>query len=1029
MFEKFLKFFIDNARLNYLLFFLVFAIGIWSYQKMPKEVFPSFEMDSISITGKYTGSSVEVMDKMAVVELEKELKTLEGLKEMTSVITSGSFRIILEFQKGINRYETLNKVKDAISISTPNLPSDMTEPKANLVVRNRDLIDISIISDTLNTDQMKPIAQKIEQDLYNIKGISQIDIFGESEKYYEIKINEDSLLAYGINPSDFFNTIKTISYIFPIGKIEDSNKQFYVSTSNGPKTETELKNTIIKVSNKVVKIKDIASIKEKYEDSSTLYSFMGKNSISLKIKQQDTANALEIAKEVKQKVNKFNQIQNEVFLEISDDNSKRVLNRLNIVSSNITLGVILIAILVMLLINRRMSAVITIGIPTSFVIAAIYMYFTGYSINMITLVGVLIAIGIVVDDAIVVSENIQQHIEKGEDPKTAAINGSKEVFKPVTIASLTTLFSFLPILMISGTMGEIMKLIPIAVSSLIVASLIESFIFLPIHASHILNNKSKVTSWEIPNKIYNKIIHFNIKYRKTFIVTFLILVPLLTYVSMTNTKFQMFPKFDSTDVKISIKGNPDNLLGKSYEIVKHIENDLLKNQKQLSIKNVSSIAGYRRDAGSNTETGSSVMYMTVELQDLKPQTFVDKYITSNLALYQAGFDGERDKSSSQIAKMLNEYIKQNNLKQKYDLEEIIVIQRRVGPVKSDIKVGLVSKDQDLIKKSIEQIENKMKTINGVTTVQNTIKYGIDEIKLKINDYGKSLGISESQIGSYLSDIYLIKEKTKVTTTVEMIDVKVQSVNKNEYKKLKNIKIPYSNSYVKLGDICDISITKSFQSLTKDKGLVNFYIYANVDPKIVTATEVTNLLQPTYEQLKKKGIKLVFKGEEEKKKELKSDMLLATGLALVLILFSMLYLFNSFKESFLVMSVIPFSLLGVFVGHFVMGMNLSMPSIVGALGLAGVVVNDGIIMLTYLKKSKNLEEMMLKATKRFRPIIITTVTTIIGFSTLIFFPSGESVIFQPIAVSLGFGLLWGTVLNLIYLPVMYSFIKKFKKETV
>ncbi|MGE3592136.1 MAG: efflux RND transporter permease subunit, partial [Arcobacter sp.] len=207
---------------------------------------------------------------------------------------------------------------------------------------------------------------------------------------------------------------------------------------------------------------------------------------------------------------------------------------------------------------------------------------------------------------------------------------------------------------------------------------------------------------------------------------------------------------------------------------------------------------------------------------------------------------------------------------------------------------------------------------------------------------------------------------------------------------------------------------------------NFYVFANVNPEIITASEVLKELQPTLDEIEKTGIKIVLKGEAVKNAELRRDMLLATALALILIMISMLYLFNSFRETFIVMSVIPFSLLGVLVGHQIMGLNLSMPSLIGSLGLAGVVINDGIIMMTYLKKAKTMNEIFERATKRFRPIIITTVTTLIGMLSLILYPSGEAVIFQPIAIALGFGLAWGTVLNLIYLPVLFTLTHKLRK---
>ena len=307
--------------------------------------------------------------------------------------------------------------------------------------------------------------------------------------------------------------------------------------------------------------------------------------------------------------------------------------------------------------------------------------------------------------------------------------------------------------------------------------------------------------------------------------------------------------------------------------------------------------------------------------------------------------------------------------------------------------------------------------------------GIDEIKIKVNPYGEQLGLTESFIGNYLSNLYLLKKKAVSFDEKEMLDIKIKSQNKDDYESFKNTKIPLANgSFVTLYEVVELNTLKAFEQLLKDEGIKNFYVFANVNPDVITSSEVIKKIKPLLDEIEKDGIKLVLKGEAEKNAELRRDMLLATALALVLIMISMLYLFNSFRETFIVMSVIPFSILGVLIGHQVMGLNLSMPSMIGALGLAGVVINDGIIMMTYLKKAKTLDEIFDRATKRFRPIILTTVTTVVGMLTLILYPSGEAVIFQPIAIALGFGLAWGTVLNLIYVPILYTLTHKLRKVT-
>ena len=1026
MFERFLRFFVENSRMNYTLFALVFALGIYSYNKMPKEIFPTFDMDMISIKGSYVGASVDILDKMAVTQIEDNVKSLEGIIDTTTVISPGKFSIILELQKGKDRYAMANKVKDAVALTTVDLPSDMDEPSVTVVERSRDLINISLTSQKLNVDGMKKFADDFKSKILTISGISEVTIFGDSDKYYEILLDDKKIEAYDIDKSELFNTLGTLSYIFPIGKIEGLTKHYYVSTYNGAKSANELANTLIKLSNGSLYLSDIAQIKKRYQDSNTLYSFNGKNALSLALKQLDSANAMQISKDIAKLIKQVQPSQKEIQISISDDNSERIKERLDIVGSNIAIGIIFIVLLVWLLINARMSFIIFLGIPTSFVIAAFYMYIFGYSINLISLVGVLIAIGIVVDDAIVVSENIQQHIEDGMPPKEAAIQGASEMVKPVTIASLTTLFSFLPVLMISGTMGEVMKLIPIALSALVVASLIESFVFLPIHAAHTLKSGAKVTNWSYVNNIYSEVIHFFMRWKKSFLIIFIILVPVLTVVAIKTSKFQMFPTFDADNIKISIKANQNTTLEESFAIVKKIEQDLINNKELYHIRSIDSRAGYRRDSGSNTERFPYVMYMTVELNKLAPSNFLDNYVTPYLSVYYNKEERTRTKSSQEITKDLEIFLSKSNYKKTFNLTDLVVLERKVGPIKADIKIGLVSHDNEKIIKAIETLTKKLVSIDGTKSVANSAKFGIDEIKLKVNSYGQKLGITESNIGSYLSNLYSSRKKSVSFDDKEMLDLKIESLHKDDYENFKNTQIKLQDGkIVRLSQICDFTIQKSFEQLTKDNGEKNFYIYANVDTKIITSTEVMEQLEPLLIQIKKSGITIVKKGEAKKKKELARDMMYAAILAITLIMLAMLYLFNSFRETAILMSVIPFSFLGVLIGHKILGLNLSMPSIIGALGLAGVVINDGIIMMTYLKKAKNIEEVFFRATKRFRPIVLTTITTLIGMSSLIFFATGQAVIFQPIAIALGFGLAWGTILNLIYLPVLYTFVRGLK----
>jgi multidrug efflux pump subunit AcrB len=566
---------------------------------------------------------------MAVKELEDEVKNIDGISSMATTITPGKFSIYLELEKRVDKYATADKVKDAVAIAQQNLPNDMDEPVVRVLEMRRVLLNIALLSKGVTHDELIKKSEDLKDKLSSIKNVTEVIIYGNSDIYFDIKINTNKLKALNLDEKLVANSISKLSYIFPIGMIEDSTKgHYYISTFNGKKDALSMENTLLQIGDKKVYLKDIATIKKRYADASTMYSVDTKNAIDVSVKQSEEGNAIEIAKEIDKLVKELNKNEEKISYVIHNDHSTSIKDRLNIIVSNILLGITLIALLVMLLINTRMSFVITLGIPTSFVMGAFYLYISGYSINMISLVGVLIALGIIVDDAIVVSENIQQHLEEGKSPRDAAMQGASEMFKPVTIASITTLFAFIPSLMMSGTMGEVIKLIPIAVSVLVLASLVESFIFLPIHAAHLLKKDSPVQSWERVNRIYSKIIHLFIKFRKTSLLLFIVLIPLLIVLGIKASKFQMFPTFDASSVNISLKADVNTKVEDTDKILKLIEQDIYENKDRFYIDHVGAVAGWRIDGAMKSENYPYVGMLTLELHKLKAQNFVDKFITS-----------------------------------------------------------------------------------------------------------------------------------------------------------------------------------------------------------------------------------------------------------------------------------------------------------------------------------------------------------------------------------------------------------------
>jgi multidrug efflux pump subunit AcrB len=1027
MFDGIIKFFIENYRVNYTLFFLIFAVGIYSYTKIPKEISPVIEPDSITIRGSYQGASVDSLNTMAVGEIEDEVKNITGVESVSSIITPGKFSIILELDKRVDKATVTRDVEDALSLIKVNLPSDMDDPVIRGVAHSRSIMQISIQSLSVPRDRLKELSKNVKSKLLSLKDISDVTIFGDSELFYEVLIDEKKVNAYNLSVSEVLRLFSEVSYIFPLGKIDNIKEPYYISIHNDKKFSSELENTILNINNQQIVLKDIASISKKYEDASTLASTDGKNSITLAISQNPKGDAIAITEDINKLMSKMKI--DDVEFSVRMDASTIIKDRLNIVISNIIFGVLLITLLMAVLINIRMALVIALGIPTSFVMGAIYFYLTGHSININSLIGVLIAIGIIVDDAIVVSENIQQYIEKGYSAKEAAYLGAKEVAKPVVIASITTIFSFIPLLMISGKLGEIVQLIPIAFSALVVASLIESFIFLPLHATHILSSNSKTRSWERVNLLYQKALGFLVYYQKSFLMTFLIIVPLLIFYGVQKSKFQMFQPFDDSSISITFKADPTTTLEESLNIVQTLEKEILKQQKRFFVKQVSSTAGYRRSATGTTEIYPYVGYISLELHKMKPENFVDKYITPYLSFYYDPKGRIRDISSQNISKDLRVWLKEQKYEQKFHLNNLMVVENKMGNTKADIRIGVISDDYQKAIKAVRTIEDSFSKIEGIEYFGNDIKVGTDEIKLKLNRYGEELGITEKLLGNYVSKLYLSLKIATIYDGKELLDVKIKSFNfKDDLESFKKLEIPLqNNTFVKLEDICEFEKVTALEMLVKDDGHTNFYVFANVDPFKTTATEVLQKIEPTIQKLKEEGLELKLKGEAEQKKSMQSEMILASIVAMILIFLSILYLFDSIRETLIVMSVIPFSILGVYVGHFIMGINISLPSLIGTLGLAGVIVNDGILMMATIKTATHKDDIFTLAARRFRPIVLTSVTTIIGLSSLIFFATAQAVTFQPLAIAIGFGLLWGTILNLFYLPTLYNFLLGYKNH--
>ena len=586
--------------------------------------------------------------------------------------------------------------------------------------------------------------------------------------------------------------------------------------------------------------------------------------------KNEKANAIKLVEKVKQEVANYNAQYKDVEIETFYDTSILIKNRLNTVISGIMFGLLLVSIAIYILINKRVAFIVVLGIPTAILMGVVFLSFTSYSINMITLIGALLIIGILVDDAVIIAENIQRHIAQGEDKLQSAIDGTKEVLVPVLASSLTTVFAFIPMLMLTGEIGEFLKMIPVAVVVLIIASLIESFVFLPIHGLHTLSSNDKELDWSRANALYKKCLEFILHHKKTFVFTFATSITILTVLLISNMRYQMFPDFDADRFFIKGKFNVNHTVEEVYEKTKVIEQNLLAFKEELGLKNISYTVGLRTDNQEEVEIKPSVFQFNIEVQERLPQNFVDGYITPIFSFNGQNEERTREKSLDEIVLYLTQHFKNF---QPDGLIEFAVKKEGAGITANDIEILLSTHDQKLLTQTIASLKSELKSIDGIIFVDDTAKKGIKELKVSVNAYGQSLGFTEAGIASVLSSSYLKAAQVKGLDEQGIVEFITYDQNKNDFRQLESfeIQVPNSSQQVSLSEIATFEYFTNFDSLYKRNGVNIKSVVANVNNKIITSSEVLKLIDEKLNTIKENGVEVILLGEEEQNKQMAQEL--------------------------------------------------------------------------------------------------------------------------------------------------------------
>ncbi len=1023
MIKTIIEFGLKKPILNHFLLFFILILSVFAYFNIPKEIFPPSNMDAISITGTYSGASSDLLDKIAVEDIEDELLGLSSADKITSVIKNGFFSITVELKRGEDPNLVISDVKDVISQTKSNLPSDMDDPIVKNIKHTFPLINVAVYSKTkASKEKLLDVANEIKSEIVKLKDLSDVKVLGKSDKELLITFNDGKIKAFGLTTIQVINAVQQLSSIFPVGIIKDDTRHYYLSTFNGEKDIDSIKNTLIKVNSLKLRLKDIAEVSYSYGDIQDKSHFNAKPNIAVGVSKSEEGDSIDLVKKIKEITKKFESKYEDLKFDTYIDTSIWIKNRLNTVVSNILFGLMLLFIALLIFINIRIAIVIAIGIPTSFMIGLISADALGYSLNMLSLLGALIALGMLVDEAIVVGENIYRHMEMGKDKFEAARDGAMEMYPAVLTATATTIFAFLPILLMTGQTGKFMQILPVMISILLISSLIEAFFFLPLHSMQILNvskeDRKSHKVWDFNKKLYSKILDFMLKGKYFSLLIFISVILGSTFLLIKSSKFEFLPPFDSTQIYITGSVGVGKKIEQTEELVYKIENELLKSLNfKTEVQSISSVTGMKLDGQNIPQYEEFYFQIFVNLFERSPQNIFDTYVNPYLSPKYDNTDMQRENSAQVMEEVIKENLKEFSTSNSF--EEFKVFVPKAGIVKNDIELA-VSGSTEKVSNSIKILKKELANIKGVSNISDDSLLGNYEIKFKVTSYGYGLGFSEELILRELKPLYFKGTYSKMFDDKGIVNIVFKSKNKDLLTSLNSyeITIPNSDKKVLLRQVVEFIKVPSYSQIFKENHKRITSVTASMTD--TTSEDVFSTLNPKLELLKK-DVDIDIKGEQEENEKVKEEMMQAALIALILIFIALVWMFDSMIKPLIIISTIPLSILGVYFGHFIMGVNITMPSLIGMVGLAGVIVNDGIIMMDFIKKAKNLKELETQALLRLRPILLTSVTTVLGLSTLIFFASGQALILQPMALSLGYGILWATVLNLYYVPMVYRLI--------
>ena len=1014
-----IRFFARHPTAANLLMIAFLVTGALSIPHILRETQPDFAPSEVEIRILYPGATAQEVEEVVGQRIEDALDGISFVEEIRLDAREGNASIVVEMAEDGYIQTFLREIETGID-AIDDFPAQVENPVITQLGRTDPVLSLLVTGPMATTD-LKAYAQDLKDRLKEA-GISLVKIEGFSDHQLRVSLDEGALRRLNLSAAQVAGRIAAQSRDIPLGILETREQDILLRFVDQRRTPQALENLVILAteSGGVIRLGDIADIQDLFEHDEDKIMTHDRQSALLRIEKSKTQDAIRVAQKVKSFVESERQRHPQMELKITQDETNILKDRLNMLITNGFQGLLLVFATMWLFFNIRISFWVAMGLPVSFLGACILIPFAGLSINMFTMVGMLMALGLLMDDAIVIAENIMVHRQNGKSPIDAAVNGTREVAAGVVSSFITTICILGPLAFIEGQIGKVLKVVPIMLILVLAVSLIEAFLILPAHLHHALErsdpNKKhffrerfeRFFVW-LRDHLLGRTIDFLLKWRYPFLASIMGLFVLsIGMLASGKIKFQGFPDMEGDVIVARLLMPQGTPLSRTQELVDKIlaalertnlEFTAIQPENQDLVRNA--YVQYNRNTES-FENGPHVATITVDLLTAEKRS-------GSLDTYLAAWRRE-------IGTLP-------------DVLSLTLSKPGFGPGGRPIELRLRGRDLDKMKQAVTDLKAWFGQFEGVVNLADDLRLGKPELRMRIRQSSYNMGIDGAEAGRQLQAAFqgLKADEIQVGPESYEIQVRLAGMDRNSLQDIENFNFILANGQqVPLRAVVEWKQEKGWARIARFNGLRAVTLRGDVDTRKINTNELMTLFHTTYlDEFSKTypDLQLTIAGSLKETNTTRMSMLGSMGMGLIGIFFLLSFQFRTYTEPLIVMMAIPFALIGVIWGHGLMGIPMSMPSLLGFIALGGVVVNDSILLVIFLKKARKegmpIHTAASRASRaRFRAVLLTSTTTIAGLLPLLFEKSLQAQILIPLVVSTTFGLMASTVMVLLVIPCMY-----------